>query len=265
MTEPFQSKTARQHACFLQHNVTAGITTRQSGYSEVPYDSLNMGLHVSDLKESVIKNRRALAEELNLPLSQWVMGEQVHGTQIKVVDHSHKGRGAFSLKKAIGGVDGLITNQKDILLTAFYADCVPLLFLDPSSKWIGVAHAGWKGTVSGMAGAMISKMAEHGAELSTLLMIIGPSISQKHYEVDQRVVNHIPSSYCSQVLTEGSEGKFNLDLKELNRRIAVDNGLSLNNILVSSYCTYDDEHLFYSHRRDQGQTGRMLAYIGWTS
>ncbi|WP_173916552.1 peptidoglycan editing factor PgeF [Halobacillus sp. Marseille-Q1614] len=265
MTEPFQLKTARQLTCFTKYKVTAGITTRQGGYSEVPYDSLNMGLHVSDLSETVIKNRQALAEELNQPLSHWVMGEQVHGTEVKVADNSHKGQGAFVHDEAIAGVDGLITNQKDILLTAFYADCVPLLFIDSTTGWIGIAHAGWKGTVGGISRAMISKMAEQGADLNSLSMVIGPCISQKNYEVDQRVVDHIPESFRGEVLKQGSQGKFNLDLKELNRSLAIESGLAPKNIAISSYCTYEEESLFFSHRRDQGQTGRMLAFIGWTS
>ncbi|MFG6148991.1 peptidoglycan editing factor PgeF [Halobacillus sp. B23F22_1] len=262
MTEPFQFKTLKQLTCFNGFDVVAGITSRKDGYSEVPFQSLNMGLHVSDQSHKVIQNRKALGEELSIPLAQWVMGEQVHGTEIKVVAEADKGKGAFQHKDSLKGIDGIITNQKDILLTAFYADCVPLLFLDPKSAWIGVAHAGWKGTVQEMVRHMTERLEEQGTERSDIRLVIGPCISQSHYEVDGRVTSRIGEGYKKQVLKKNNENKFNLDLKELNRQIAINAGILNNNIEVSNYCTYEEEQLFFSHRRDHGRTGRMLAYIG---
>ncbi|GGF11642.1 laccase domain protein [Halobacillus andaensis] len=262
MTEPFQRMTLKQLTCFDGFHVVAGITSREDGYSEVPFQSLNMGLHVSDQQDKVIKNRKALGNELNVPLEQWVMGEQVHGTEIKVVSEADKGKGAFKHEDALKGIDGIITNQKDILLTAFYADCVPLLFLEPKSGWIGVAHAGWKGTVHEMVRHMTERLEEQGAQRSNIRLVIGPCISQSHYEVDDRVIEHIAEVYKTQVLKKVNENKFNLDLKELNRQIAINAGILSDNIEVSNYCTYEEDQLFFSHRRDRGQTGRMLAYIG---
>ncbi|WP_101843809.1 peptidoglycan editing factor PgeF [Halobacillus sp. Marseille-P3879] len=262
MTEPFQYKTLKQLSCFSDYQVTAGITTRKDGYSEVPFKSLNMGLHVSDESDVVITNRKSLAEELNVPLENWVMGEQVHGTNIRTVTKAEAGRGAYVHGEAINGVDGLITNEKGILLTAFYADCVPLLFIEPESGWIGIAHAGWKGTVNEIARCMAERLAQQGASLSRINLAIGPCISKMNYEVDDHVIKQISTEFQDQVIEKVSENKFKLDLKELNRQIAVKAGISQENIQLSEYCTFNNSDLFFSHRRDQGQTGRMLAYIG---
>ncbi|MCP3026199.1 peptidoglycan editing factor PgeF [Halobacillus sp. A5] len=262
MTEPFQARTLKQLSCFNEDEVTAGITSRNDGYSEVPYQSLNMGLHVSDDHELVIKNRKALAVELDIPLEQWVMGEQVHGVNIHLVSKDDLGKGVFNPEDALKGIDGLLTNEKNILLTAFYADCVPLLFFEPESKWAGIAHAGWKGTVHEIARRMIERLDEQGAERSKIKMVIGPCISRTDYEVDDYVVNHIDDKFKDKVTERTEKNKFKLDLKELNKLIAVDAGMLEENIQVSGYCTYNDSELFFSHRRDSGRTGRMLAYIG---
>ena len=167
--EPFKKHTQIQHTCFHSHpSVTAGITTRNGGVSEAPFHRLNMGLHVSDDPSSVLENRKRLAKELNLPLEKWIIGEQVHGTEVKTVDRSSTGAGAASVATAIPLVDGLITNEKNVVLGAFYADCVPLYFFDPSTHWIGIAHAGWKGTVNGMAGKMIEALEEKGCQAKNI-------------------------------------------------------------------------------------------------
>lgn len=266
MNEPFQHTSERQLTCFRDDpDLVCGLTTRQGGVSESPYDSLNMGLHVRDAKKDVIRNRQLLAEEIGVPLDRWVMGEQVHGIQVKRVEEGDLGKGTLSHESAVAGVDGLITNQKNILLTAFYADCVPLYFHDPLSGWIGIAHAGWKGTVNGMAKAMIDQLLAEGASCQHLQMTIGPCISAEYYEVDERVISHIPPSLRKAVLRPTGKRNSLLDLRELNRQLAVQAGLEESNVHITAKCTYEEERLLYSHRRDQGETGRMLGYIGWTS
>ncbi|MFC7061288.1 peptidoglycan editing factor PgeF [Halobacillus seohaensis] len=262
MTEPFQIKSSKQFSCFNQFDVVAGMTSRDDGYSDVPFASLNMGLHVSDESNKVLQNRKSVANELQFPMDDWVMGEQVHGTSVKVVTPAYKGKGAFHHKEAVSGVDGLITKETDILLTAFYADCVPLFFIEPESGWLGIAHAGWKGSVNEMAKKMVDSLIEWNVKPEAIFLTIGPCISQKHYEVDQHVIDHISDVYRPLVSQKTSTNKFNLDLKELNKLIAIDSGILSENIEITNFCTYEEEASFFSHRRDHGQTGRMLAYIG---
>lgn len=244
--------------------LVVGLTTRSGGHSEPPYNSLNIGLHVGDQYETIIKNRETLAEKLSVPLTHWVTGEQVHGTAIHVVQTNDKGKGAYDFDTSIKNVDGLITKEKGLLCSAYFADCVPLYFYDSTTGYIGMAHAGWKGTVNGIAKKMVEKMHGLGADLTDLLVAVGPSISQSNYEVDQHVIDHIDVKYKDAVTTASKQpGKYLLDLKQLNRAILRDSGLRDENIKISNYCTYREKDLFFSHRRDQGKTGRMLGFIGY--
>ncbi|MFP7494168.1 peptidoglycan editing factor PgeF [Terribacillus saccharophilus] len=242
-------------------DIISGITTKYNGVSKAPFDSLNMGLHVGDEPEDVIKNRELLAEDIQFPLDRWTLGEQVHGTEIAVVTKCEAGRGSKSLTDSIPSVDGLITNEKGMLLAAFFADCVPLYFYDAASGWIGMAHAGWRGTVADMAGKMVESLCAHGAGRDSLQAMVGPCISKNRYEVDDRIVQQIPGQFREKVLSPSAQDRHQLDLQALNRLYLLQAGIREGNIRTAAYCTYDHE-AFFSHREDQGKTGRMLGFIG---
>ncbi|QHT46572.1 peptidoglycan editing factor PgeF [Bacillus sp. SB49] len=261
--EPFKRKSEKQLACLENFpELVAGISTRSGGCSQNPYHTLNMGLHVEDEAETVVKNRQRLAEELAFPLESWVIGEQIHGTKIHVVQRSDRGKGAASHATAVAGVDGLITKERGILLAAFFADCVPLYFYDPETGWIGIAHAGWKGTVKEMAGKMLDALLEQGCRKEDIRVIIGPSIGMERYEVDDKVADAVPDAHKKACLIEQEAGKYLLDLKSLHAHMLIKKGIPLEHLHVSGYCTYEEEAVFYSHRRDHGKTGRMLGFIG---
>ncbi|KGX88527.1 peptidoglycan editing factor PgeF [Pontibacillus litoralis] len=241
----------------------AGMTTRLGGEGVAPYDSFNLGWHVPDAHEIVLRNRQKLAQLLEFPLQNWVSGQQVHGTLIHQVTKQDVGKGALSQASAIPQCDGLLTNEKGVLLTAFYADCVPLLFHDPINGWIGIAHAGWRGTVAGIGSKMVQALIERGAKASNIRVAIGPSITGEAYEVDDHVVKHIPSCYRQEpFVVEKHDGKYMLYLQRFHKQLLLNEGLSEHHIDITQYCTYRNEELFFSYRRDNGQTGRMLAFIG---
>lgn len=246
-------------------NLTAGITTRHGGTSSEPYDTLNMGLHVHDDGNAVVDNRQRLAGLIQFPLEAWVLGEQVHGTKIMKVEEESPfiGAGTTPEQPAIAGIDGLITKNKDILLAAFFADCVPLYFYDPKTGWFGIAHAGWKGTVGGIAGEMVKKLICEGVSAKDLYVAIGPSIGANNYQVNQQVIDQIPKCFQAAVCVklDLESDQYLLDLKKLNQLMLIDQAVDQEKIIVSKQCTYEQPH-FYSHRRDQGQTGRMLGFIG---
>lgn len=246
-------------------SLVAGFTTKMGGFSQPPFDTFNLGLHVPDSYEAIIQNRKKLAEKLDFPLNRWVAAEQTHGVNIHVLTHHDKGKGAYHYESSIQDVDGLITNQAGILCTAFFADCVPLFFFDPVTGYIGIAHAGWKGTTKNIAGKMVEKLVDLNVDPSNLLIVIGPSISMENYEVDQHVVDHIDHKFKEKVtvMTKTDPEHYYLDLKQLNQEILQDYGVLQKNIEVSQLCTYREKNLFFSHRRDQGKTGRMLGYIGY--
>ncbi|MDY0408110.1 peptidoglycan editing factor PgeF [Virgibacillus soli] len=249
----------------LDTNLKVGFTTRNGGVSAAPFHALNMGLHVKDNPEHVRLNREYLATSLKLPLENWVCGEQIHQTTVHVVKKEDSGKGATDISTTIRNVDGFITKETGILCTAFFADCVPLYFFDPTTSYIGIAHAGWKGSVSRMAEAMVNSFISHGVQVENLQVVIGPCISKDYYEVDHRVVDNIPIQFREKTVTPLRDKHYLLDLKQLNVEILLQCGVLRNNIDITDLCTFRNEDLFYSHRRDGGKTGRMLAYIGYIS
>ncbi len=265
--EPFKQKNESiMELSYGQGNnpkLIAGITTRFGGESTAPFDSLNMGFHVPDDPKRVLDNRKKVAELLAFPLHNWIMGEQTHQTNIHVVkqDDPNIGSGALTNKDALKDIDGLITNQQNVLLTAMYADCVPLYYFDPTTDWIGIAHAGWRGTVNQMAKHMVDKLTDHGANIATLQVTIGPSISVSNYQVDEKVYQLIPNKWREEVTQKFDATHYLFDLHKLHQLILIDSGVKPNNIFITNYCTYQDD-AFYSHRKEEGKTGRMLGYIG---
>lgn len=247
----------------MNPGLCAGFTTRKGGLSLQPFTSFNLGLHVADDEQHVLSNRNRLADQLQFPLDQWVAAEQVHADEIAHVTRKHRGRGAISYADSLAGMDGLMTNETGLLCTAFFADCVPLFFFDPVTGYIGIAHAGWKGSVRRIGERMVRGFQRAGTELQDLQVVIGPAISQKHYEVDDRVIRSIPKELRAKVVHTLAGEHYLLDLKQLNTEILLQCGVLRHNIDITKYCTFDDESLFFSHRRDDGKTGRMLGYIGY--
>ncbi|GEN44831.1 peptidoglycan editing factor PgeF [Alkalibacillus haloalkaliphilus] len=238
---------------------TAGFSTRLNGYSNTPYNTMNVGIHVNDEVENVLKNRQYISEQIEQPLEQWCCLNQVHST--KVIDLTETNHNELSHDNPNIDADGMITNDPSHSLVTFYADCVPLYFIAPERGWIGLAHAGWKGTVGGISHNVVEALLSKGVQLEELKVMIGPCISQEHYEVDERVIEQIPQKYYEKVLKPSHQGRYLLDLKMLNYLYLKDLGLSTSKIETSQYCTYEDEQLFFSFRRDKGQTGRMMAML----
>jgi YfiH family protein len=245
-------------------NLVAGFTTKRGGVSQKPYQSLNTGFHVGDEKDDVIENRKRIAKGLRFHTNSWVGCEQTHDIQIKKIDSTQKGLGALDYETALKGVDGLYTTEKGILLTLCFADCVPLYFYHPKSKLIGIAHAGWKGTVNGIAQKMIHKWEEEGVPPEEVQTIIGPSICGNCYIVDNKVIDLVQNRVEEneeKPYNLVSEGQYKLDLKLLNAQILKKAGVR--HVSVTSLCTSCDHDLFFSHRRDKGTTGRLMSFIGW--
>ena len=267
--EPF----VQQHNRYLEieqwqqavPQLIAGFSTRQDGYSDAPYDSLNVGFHVGDDKEQVKENRALLAHDIGFPLASWVGSEQVHEATIRKVLTDDAGKGADCLETALSSIDGLYTNERNLLLTSLYADCVPLYFMAPNYGFIGLAHAGWRGTVKRIGPAMLQHwIKEESIPISEIRVAIGPCISQAAYEVDEMVITAVNQCLTDEMkrpyINQGN-GSFLLDLRELNKQFLLSEGLLEEQILVSSICTATDKRMF-SHRSEGGKTGRMMSFIG---
>jgi YfiH family protein len=236
------------------------------GMSTRTEENRNYALHVGDNPEQVIENREWLADKLHLPFRNWTCGEQVHGHHVELVKDDDRGRGKQDRVSAFANTDGLITDESDILLTSFYADCVPIFFYSPDINAVGVAHAGWKGTAQGIGNEMVKKFQMMGADIGQLQVVIAPSIGSCCYEVDDRVIDPLHemlgSSLTSLIAMPIVQGHYRLDLKLANQAILLSTGLKHHQIIVSNRCTQCDDSLFFSHRRDGTRAGRMVAFIG---
>ncbi|KAB7669251.1 peptidoglycan editing factor PgeF [Bacillus sp. B1-b2] len=245
--------------------LVAGFTTKNGGKSTDNKTSLNMAFHVDDTKEKVVENRQIVASRLYFPLSQWVGAEQTHKKRIKVVTKADIGSGSSDYESAIKDTDGLFTLEKNVLLTLCYADCVPLYFIHPKTKAIGIAHAGWQGTVQLIAKEMIEIYAAHQIPAEEIQVVIGPAISDRYYRVDNRVIDKVDKVVLNKekAYQMVSPGQYQLNLQEVNKQVLMQSGVRKDNIEITNYCTFHDMDFFYSHRRDNGDTGRMMSYIGW--
>lgn len=278
-TEPFQLMINEQGSPELLEiskwttqypGLTAGFTTRNGGVSEAPYHSLNMALHVHDQIAAVVENRKRVCVAVGMSFESWTCAEQVHGHHVHVVTADERGRGREAREDAIQSADAIITQEEDICLASFYADCVPLLFVDPVKRVIGLAHAGWQGTVQQIAVHTVEKMQEaFGCDPSHILAAIGPSISSCCYEVDKRVITPVEQllqdlpAEARSALKYQNEDHAMVDLREINRHLLVKAGIMASNIECTTWCTGCHREMFYSHRMEGGHTGRMASWIGW--
>lgn len=245
-------------------HLTVGFSAKKQdmhwGYS-------NYALHVGENAEQVIRNRKQLAKKLDMPFSGWTSSEQVHGTIVAIVSHDDRGRGDISRESSFCDTDGLVTCEVDTLLATYYADCVPLYFYSPDIDMIGTAHAGWKGTVNNIVRNIIGTMISNGAKTENIRTAIGPANSYCCYVVDEKVIKPfieiVPDEKKFQrALKKCDFNQWNFDLKEANRLLMEQAGVLPENISVSSWCTSCHADYFHSHRRDKGNTGRMVAWIG---
>ncbi|KYH32579.1 peptidoglycan editing factor PgeF [Neomoorella mulderi] len=247
-----------------QAPVKAFYSTRAGGVSRPPYTGLNLGLHVGDEPAAVLANRRLLATALDLPLEDWVIGEQVHGNRVALVGRQDTGRGAAELATALPGVDALVTAAPGVTLVAFFADCVPLYLVDPVRGVIGLAHAGWKGTVLQVGTQVVARMAaEFNSNPNDLLAAIGPAIGPCCYQVDNRVAGavkeHLP--WAGEVLTPDGPGHYRLDLPRANYLELLAAGLKPEHITSAGLCTCCRAGTFFSYRAAGGPTGRQAALL----
>ncbi|MDR6551390.1 peptidoglycan editing factor PgeF [Paenibacillus qinlingensis] len=252
--------------------ITAGFSSRLGGVSQAPFSTLNLGLHVNDNDLDVIHNRERVAAALGQSFTSFTYAEQVHGKDIAIVTLDEQGMGRESRATALQAKDGFITKEKGIVLCAQFADCVPLYFYDPVQRVVGLAHAGWKGTVLNISMATISLMTHtFGSQPSDIYAAIGPSIGACCYEVDATVATRvwlafeeaqIPQEEQEAIITDKGNGKYMLNLQQLNRKLIEQAGILSSHIEVTQLCTSCRTDLFFSHRKEGGSTGRMIAWIG---
>lgn len=235
---------------FKDQPIIAAQSTRLGGVSLPPYDSMNLGMSVNDLKENVIKNRELFFGESGIGLHQLVISKQVHDNKVYVAN----------VPIITEGYDALITNKPNVFLAISIADCTPILIYDTRNKAVAAIHAGWKGTVAKIVTNTLQKMQEtYGTKGYDCKAYIGACIGYTNFEVGEEVAQHFDAAFKK---FDEQKQKWFVDLKSTNKKQLLDFGVIDENIEVSDYCTVKDENLFFSHRRDKGLSGRMMVAIG---
>jgi len=240
------------------------FTSRVGGVSKQGFSELNLGLHVADEKEAVIKNRKIAASLVKSKLKYMVAGEQVHGTKIRKVTRKDLGKGARDYSTALAKTDALMTDTANILLSSYYADCTPLSFLDPVNQVVALAHAGWKGTLDQIAEKMVDRLKKvYDTKAEQLLVAVGPAIGECCYQVGPEVAELFKSKfdYADRLLQQDKAGKYFFNLKKANIIQLKKAGLKNENIIINKLCTFCNDKLFFSYRRDGTKTGRMTSLI----
>lgn len=237
---------------------TNACSCRLHGESAVVDGTLNLALHVGDDIAMVLRNRERFAQAIGVDAKRFTTCAQVHGSEIAVVDEKLAGAGAFALANTIAGTDALISNLPGVPLLLFYADCVPVLLADRQTGAVGLAHAGWRGTVAQITHKTVQAMQKNfGTQPHDIIAAIAPSIGQCCYEVDDFVRDKAAGYEEFFKLIPEKTGKYMLDLWGYNKRQLMEAGLDLQNIAVAGVCTAHNHELFCSYRAENGKTGRM--------
>lgn len=239
------------------------FTTRVGGVSQGVYASLNTSLDKEDPEENVRKNLEIVCSAIGIDYTRLVLTDQTHGDVIRVVTEADVGKG-ITVPSDITNTDGLMTNIPGIPLITFYADCVPLFFLDKKKKAIAVTHSGWKGTVQKIGAKTIKQMAEvYGTKPEDCLVGIGPSIELDCFEVGPEVAEEFRNKfeYWPEFIKPYGSEKHKIDLWKVNKLMLMEAGVPEENITISGYCTKCNEDLFFSYRRDKGRTGSLSAIM----
>ena len=241
------------------------FSTRIGGASEGIYASMNLSYARGDRKEAVDENFRRIAEIMGREIQDFVLSDQTHTANVRKVTEEDRGKGIV-YQKDYCDVDGLITNERHIVLATFYADCVPLFLVDKKHRAIGLSHSGWKGTAGRMGEHTLLAMREaYGTNPEDVEIGIGPSICKDCYEVGEDVTEAFaagfPDKVRKDILFAKGGGKYHLDLWKANEYIFRMAGVPKEQISVTDTCTCCNPNYLFSHRASQGKRGNLGAFL----
>lgn len=243
------------------------FSTRMGGVSEGIYSSMNFSYTRGDKKEAVDENYRRIAAVLGCHVEDIVCPDQTHTTNLRVVGREDGGKGIIR-PKDYRDVDGLLTDEPGVYLATFYADCVPLYFVDVKRRAVALAHSGWRGTVARMGQRVVEKMREvYGTDPADLVAVVGPSICQECYEVSEDVAEAFSKAFhrpgqAEEILLEKGGGKYQLDLWRANEIVLAEAGVLAERIQVTDLCTCHNDRYLFSHRASHGKRGNLGAFLG---
>lgn len=237
--------------------LTNAYSTRLGGVSHGDVAAMNFRHTGESDLENIRRNFQIIAEAAGFPFEGIIRSQQTHTTNVLKVTRANRGDGVVR-DLPWTDVDGFITNEPGCVLATFYADCVPLYFVDPVHRAIGLSHSGWRGTAAGMGRVTLEAMArEYGTDPADVIAAIGPSISQANYEVSQEVAEAFDPAFSYRK----ENGKYQLDLWAANKAIMVAAGVREENISLSNLCTFENHDLLHSHRATGGRRGTNGAFL----
>ena len=245
--------------------VRHGFSTRMGGVSTDHLGTMNLSFTRGDDPENVKENFRRMADAVGFEAESLVLSHQTHTTNVRIVTEEDRGKG-FVKPSDYTDVDGMITDVRGLTLATFYADCVPLFFVDPVHHAIGLSHSGWKGTVNRMGAVTIQKMTEaFGTDPKHLRVAIGPSICQDCYEVSEDVALEFKREFWKhadeQLLYRKEDGKYQLNLWRANEIVLLEAGVKPKHLVQTNICTCCNPQWLFSHRASKGQRGNLGAFL----
>lgn len=240
-------------------------STRRGGVSQGCFASMNLSMNRGDEPAHVLENYRRICFVTGAYPGDMVFAKQVHGSRILYVDQQDRGKG-LTRPTEMEAVDGLMTDRPQVALVTFHADCVPVYFLDPVRKVIGLTHAGWRGTVAQIGAKMVENfMRDFHSRPEDILVGIGPSIGPCCFEVGQEVAEEFRKMYPEEqdrvVLPAQNPEKQMVNLWEANRISVRRLGVPDENITMPDLCTACHPDYFYSHRRMGNERGSQIALL----
>jgi YfiH family protein len=239
--------------------VVSGFTTRNGGSSRPPFNSLNLGFNSGDQPTQVEANRAAVARSFGLEPHLLLTVNQVHGSEILVIDQPNPEVSHFQRVDS----DAIITNQRNVLIGILVADCYPVILYEQARHAAGVVHLGWRGAAIGLLGRTIKAMQEiFGCQTEGLCAAIGPGIAAHNYEVDRPVRDAFRqgTDHWGRIAKEVSLGHWQLDLQQSILLQLEAAGIAREAVDVVRECTCCHKETFFSYRRDQGRTGRQMGF-----
>lgn len=243
-----------------------GFSTRLGGASQGIYSSMNLSFARGDDPEAVMENYKRLADAADIQVENMVASAQTHTINVRTVTAEDRGNGILFPGK-YPDVDGMVTDVPGVVLMTYYADCVPLYFVDPVRHAVGLSHSGWRGTVGKIGKATVEKMTqEFGSDPRDILAAVGPSICQDCYEVSEDVILQFQSAfgqkYWKKLFYRKENGKYQLNLWEANRLVFLESGISEEHIFMPGICTCCNPDFLFSHRASKGKRGNLAAFLG---